>query len=112
MLAAMVAIAYYDACTTNEISLWALYIGPVALISRRFDFLVGSAAAFFALFLLVIASAFSGHPYTGFGYFLFAAVWQLGVLVLVAWYAARLAALQSTLHKLLSNQMVSGIVAE
>jgi hypothetical protein len=98
----MAVIAYCDANTDEQISLWPLYVIPVCLVSSRFGFPEGAVAACVAGLLLLIAARFSGHPYSGHLYFLFATLGQVVALIVVAWYAARLAAAESILKKILS----------
>ncbi len=102
-IAMMAIVAYYDAKTSNQVSLWAFYIPPVVLISWRFEFLEGAVAACMAGVLIMISSVFSGFPYATSWGFLFATLCKVSALVTLAWFASRLAATQSLLEKVLSG---------
>jgi len=99
-VAAMAIIAYCDAHTNDQISLWFLYIGPVSLVSWKFDFFEGFFCACAAGVLLAVSAIFSGHPYSTNSFFLLATLCHTGALLTIAWYAARLAAIQSILKKI------------
>jgi hypothetical protein len=100
----MAVVAYCDAHTIDQISLWPLYIAPVILVSWTFGFVVGVVFAWSACALLVLSTIFSGHPYSGLIFFLLATLCQTAALVTIAWFTARLAAVQSALKKLLSSR--------
>ena len=97
----MLVIAVCDAQTSNEVSLWPLYVLPVSLVGWRFSFVEGGACAACAAALLMISAFFSGHPYANNLYFILATFSHFFVLALIAWYASRLAASEALLKKLL-----------
>ncbi len=95
----MLFIAYCDARTGNQISLWPLYVLPVCFVSWRFGFVEGAACAGGAAALLMVSAIFSGHPYSNGLYFLFATFSQLAALITIAWFASKLSAARSSLKK-------------
>lgn len=95
------AIAFNDAFTSPQLSLWPLYIGPVVLVSWRCGFLEGAVSAAAAGALIMLASIFSGHPYSNNYFFLFATLSEMAALLTIAWFAARLSTVESLLEKLL-----------
>ena len=110
--AVMAIIGYYDAHTSYEMSLWAFYIAPVALIAWRFGFAAGCACATASVGLLMLAAYYTGHPYSTAAYFAFALAGQFTAYVVIAWYAVRLAVVQSILEKLLSGPEVATFVKD
>ena len=100
-IAAMLLIAYADAHTTHEVSLWPLYIGPVVAISWQCGFVHGVLSALGCAGLLMVSASFSGHPYSSTWLFGFATLCQLAALLTIAWLAARLASTESLLLKLM-----------
>jgi hypothetical protein len=98
----MAVVAYCDAHTIDQISLWPFYIAPVIFVSKKLGFVEGAVFACAACALLVLSAIFSGHPYSSLSFFLLATLCQTGALLTIAWFTARLAAVQSVLQKLLS----------
>ncbi|MGE5640675.1 MAG: hypothetical protein ACM30H_11340 [Clostridia bacterium] len=97
----MAVIAFYDAHTSEQLSLWPLYIAPVSLLSWRYGFFEGGISALLSGALLAFSAIFSGHPYSSSTFFFIATMSQIVALVVIAWFAARLCAVESTLQKLL-----------
>lgn len=100
---AMCLIALADA-QVAQVSLWPFYIVPVVAASWLAELRHGAAAALASVALLVVAAAFSGHPYANNLYFAIATTSKLGALLVIAWLANRLASTQALLLRLLGTE--------
>ena len=94
----MLAIVAVDATCGPEVSPWIAYSVPVALASRYCGFPVGAVYAVLAGLLLCSAARYSGHPYSSDAFFLFAAVSQMLMLLVLAALVRRLSMLERTLR--------------
>jgi hypothetical protein len=63
-LVLMAGIAVYDFWAGREISLWILYVVPIAVISWHKGARAGAAAAALAVVFLYVVGVGSGHPYS------------------------------------------------
>ncbi|HZS66937.1 MAG TPA: hypothetical protein VFA72_07485 [Burkholderiales bacterium] len=99
IVAAMVAIAIFDANLGSQLSAWVAYVVPVAIAARHCGFLIGVACAFVSGGLILLTGNFAGHPYASFSYFMFGTASQTLAFLEVAWLASRLSNLEATLSK-------------
>ncbi len=80
----MVGIAVYDFWAGREISLWVLYVVPIAVVSWHKGVKSGVAVSALAVVFLSVVGALTGHPYSSDLYFYIATLSQaVAYLVIV-----------------------------
>jgi hypothetical protein len=97
----MLVIAFLDYTTGKELSVWALYLVPIALASWWGGFRQGIQIAVGSCGLILLAGLLGGNPYTSVGYFLLQVFNRFTSFFLVAWLASHLfrkQMLESTLN--------------
>jgi hypothetical protein len=82
-LVLMMGIAVYDFWAGREISLWVLYVVPIAVISWYKGAKAGAASSGLAVVFLYVVGVWSGHPYSSVFYFCVATLSQAIAYVMI-----------------------------
>ncbi len=101
LVLAMLAIALLDIATGREISVWGLYLLPIALASWWSGFRMGVQLSVFACVLILLTGMLGGNIFSSVGYFLLTIFNRFTAFFLVAWLASHLfrkQMLESTVH--------------